>query len=160
MPTDKTPRKTRADSATAAIEAAKNAALPDLQPPAHVILSESATPYFRDVVRARARDEWNEFQLTVAAQMAECMAEQDEERAHLALEGKVLENARGTLVANPRVSILEQLARRQMALARSLQMIGRAVGDPRAPTQKRKLEAGARTAREEAMAEDDGLLAD
>lgn len=159
MTTGKTTRKSRSDSASAAIEAAKNAALPDLQPPAHVVLSSGAEPYFRDIVRARARDEWNDFQLTVAAQMAECMAEQVEEAGHLALEGKVVMNAKGTQVANPRVSILEQLARRQMALARSLQMIGRAVGDPRAPTNKRKLENSARAARDEALEEEDDLLA-
>lgn len=154
-----TTRKNRADSATAALDAAKAVAMPDLQPPAHVILSEDATPYFADIVRARTREEWNEHQLTIAAQMAECMVQQDEMQAGIVLEGWVVENARGTLVANPRVGINEALARRQMALGRSLQMIGRATGDPRAPTAKRKLEAGARKLRAEVEAEDNGLLA-
>lgn len=150
-------RKTRSDSATAAINAAKNAASPDLRPPAHVQLSADAEPYFADIVRARAREEWNEHQLTIAAQLAECMVEQAEVRAELLVEGRVTMNERGTRVANPLVSISEQLARRQMALGRSLQMIGRAVGDPRAPTAKRKLEAGARKLRDEVAQEDDLL---
>ena len=158
MATSKTPRKARSDSATAAIDAAKNAALPDLRPPAHVLISASAEPYFADIVRARAREEWNEHQLTIAAQLAECMAEQEEVRAELLVDGRVLVNERGTRVANPLVGINEALARRQMALGRSLQMIGRAVGDPRAPTAKRKLEAGARKIRAE-VAEEDDLLA-
>jgi hypothetical protein len=152
-------RKTRSDSATAAINAAKSAASPDLRPPAHVQLSACAEPYFADIVRARAREEWNEHQLTVAAQMAECMVDQDEVRAELLVEGRVTMNERGTRVANPLVSISEQLARRQMALGRSLQMIGRATGDPRAPTAKRKLEAGARKLRSEVEQEEDDLLA-
>ncbi|MCX7283911.1 MAG: hypothetical protein NTX28_07680 [Novosphingobium sp.] len=140
------------------VNAAKNAASPDLRPPAHVQLSANAEPYFADIVRARAREEWNEHQLTVAAQMAECMVDQDEVRAELLLEGRVTMNERGTRVANPLVSISEQLARRQMALGRSLQMIGRATGDPRAPTAKRKLEAGARKLRDEVEQEEDSLL--
>lgn len=151
-------RKTRSDSATAAINAAKNAASPDLRPPPHVQLSTDAEPYFADIVRARAREEWNEHQLTIAAQLAECMVEQEEVRAELALDGRVLTNDRGTKVANPLVGINEALARRQMALGRSLQMIGRATGDPRAPTAKRKLEAGARKIRAEVEQEDEGLL--
>lgn len=150
-------RKTRADSTTAAINAAKNAASPDLRPPSHVQISASAEPYFADIVRARAREEWNEHQLTIAVQLAECMAEQEEVRAELVVEGRVTVNERGTRVANPLVSISEQLARRQMALGRSLQMIGRATGDPRTPTAKRKLEAGARRVRDEVEAEDDLL---
>lgn len=157
MATKKPVRQDRSDSATAAINAAKNAALPDLQPPAHVILSEEARPYFVDIVRARARDEWNDHQLTVAAQVAHCMAEQVAEAGNLALEGKVVMNAKGTLVANPRVSILEQLARRQMALGRSLQLIGRSIGDPRKPAGKRALEQNARNLAAEV--EDEDLLA-
>lgn len=152
-------RKTRSDSATAALEAAKNAAMPDLRPPAHVQVSAQAEPYFQDIVRARAREEWNGHQLTIAAQLAQCMADQEEVAAALLVEGRVVLNAKGTLVANPHVSIMEQLARRQMALGRSLQMIGRAVGDPRAPTAKRKLEAGARALAAEVLAEDEDLLA-
>lgn len=159
-------RQARSDSADAAIAAAKAAASPGLRPPAHVQLSASAEPYFADIVRARARDEWNPHQLTIAAQMAECMAEQEEVRAEIALEGRVVTNAKGTQVANPLVGISEALARRQMALGRSLQMIGRALGDPRQPGNKRKLEKTARELAGEVATEgadgydpDDDLLA-
>lgn len=150
----KTPRQARSDSATAAIEAAKNATLPDLMPPDHVQISADAMPYYRDIVRARAREEWNPHQLTVAAQLARCMADQDEVRAALTVEGWTVLNNKGTIVPNAHVSISEQLARRQMALGRSLQMIGRAIGDPRTPAGKRKLEAGARQTRAEVENED------
>jgi hypothetical protein len=155
----KSTRQLRSDSAAAALEAAKNAVSPDLRPPAHVQLSADSEPYFADIVRARARDEWNEHQLTVAAQMAECMAEQERVRAMLVVDGLLVVNGKGTLVANPLVSISEQLARRQMALGRSLQMIGRAIGDPRAPLGKRKLEKNARGLAAQVAEEDDGLLA-
>ena len=159
MPAAKTTRQARSDSAAAAIEAAKNATLPDLMPPSHVQISANAMPYYLDVVRARAREEWNPHQLTVAAQLAECMAEQVEVRAVIAVEGWTVTNAKGTVVPNPHVSISEQLARRQMALGRSLQMIGRAIGDPRAPLNKRKNEKTARELAKEVADEDEDLLA-
>lgn len=115
--------------------------------------------YYRDVVRARAREEWNPHQLTIAAQMAECMADQEEVRAILAVEGWTVPNKNGTMVANPHVSISEQLARRQMALGRSLQMIGRGLGDPRAPLNKRKNERTARELAKEVADEGEDLLA-
>lgn len=159
MTTTKAKRQSRSDSADAMVRAAKNAVAEPLRPPPHVQLSAGAEPYFADIVRARAREEWNPHQLTIAAQLAECMVEQVDVAAELALEGRVIENAKKTRVANPLVSIMEQLARRQMALGRSLQMIGRAVGDPRKPTAQRKLENGARQAADEVAGEEDPLLA-
>lgn len=159
-------RQARSDSAAAAINAAKAAASPDLRPPEHVQLSADAEPYFADIVCARTREEWNPHQLTIAAQMAECMVDQDAVRAELALDGWTRRNDKGTVVANPLVGISEALARRQMALGRSLQMIGRALGDPRKPVQKRQLEKNAREMAGEVAGEgvdgydpDDDLLA-
>lgn len=149
-----TQRQTRSDSAAAAIAAAKAAASPLPRPPEHVLISASAEPYYEDIVRARARGEWNEYQLSVAAQLANCMADQDEVRAELALEGWVVTNAKGTQVANPLVNIAEAMARRQMALSRSLQMTGRALGDPRKPLGKRALEAQAREMAEQVRNEE------
>ena len=146
-------RQTRSDSAAAALEAAKNAALPDLRPPDYVRLSPEAEQYFTDIVRARARHEWNPHQLTVAAQMAECMADQDDARAELALEGWTVTNDKGEVKANPLVGIVEALARRQLALGRSLQMIGRALGDPRKPQGPRAAEERARRLRQEVEGE-------
>lgn len=147
-------RQARSDSAAAAINAAKAAASPLPRPPEHVQISADAENYYADIVRARARDEWNEYQLTVAAQLANCMADQDEVRAELALEGWVVENAKGTPVANPLVGIAEAMARRQMALSRSLQMTGRALGDPRKPLGKRALEDQARRLKKEVEGEE------
>lgn len=147
-------RQARSDSAAAAIAAAKAAASPALRPPEHVRIFADAEDYYADIVRARARDEWNEYQLTVAAQLANCMADQDEVRAGIALDGWTVVNAKGTEVANPLVGIAEALARRQMALSRSLQMTGRALGDPRKPLGKRALEEKARRLKEEVEGEE------
>lgn len=157
-----TNRKTRSDSATAAIRAAKNVALGDPMPPEHVQISADAMDDYRAIVRARTRDEWTEMDLIVAAQLAECVAKQREYDAQIMIDGPVVENAKGTLVANPLVSINERLAGRQMAYMRTLQMGGRlpgTAGDKRKKQGARAVEAGARRAAEEVAEQDDGLLA-
>jgi hypothetical protein len=151
-------KRNRADSAESAVKAMVNAAKGDLQPPAHVKLRSGDEPFWAAVVRARARDEWSEADLVVAAQLARCLHDIETEQEQLDVEGTVTKNDRGTLVANPRVSVLEQFARREMALMRTLRMGGRIAGDARDETGKRKIERQARKVREE-LAEDDELLA-
>jgi hypothetical protein len=153
------PKRTRADSAASAVNAMVNAAKPDIQPPDYVSLTTSAMPYWTGVVRARTRDEWAEADLVVAAQLAQCMADIADEDAELRIEGKVVKNDRGTQVMNPRTTVLEQLARREMALMRTLRMGGRIAGDTRDELGKRKTETAARRARKEVEEEEDDLLA-
>jgi len=153
-------RKTRSDSAAAAIAAAKNAAMGDPMPPAHVQLSADAEDDYRAIVRARARDEWTEYDLIVAAQMAMCIAKQREYEAQIILDGETIRNERGTLVANPMVGMLERLAGRQLAYTRILQMGGRVpgtAGDKRKKQAGRQLERTARGLAAEVQ--DDELLA-
>ena len=133
-----------------------NAAKSGLRPPAYVQMTKSAEPYFESVVRARARDEWTETDLVVGAQLAQCMADIAEEDTSLRVEGKVIQNERGTMVMNPRTTVLEQLARREMALMRTLRMGGRVAGDARDLAGARKVERQSRKLREE-LAEDDLL---
>lgn len=140
----------------------KNAALGDLAPPDFVHLSADARPYFISVVRARARDEWTELHLIVAAQLANCMCDLADEESFLLVEGRVVKNDKGTPVMNPRMAACEQLARKEMALMRTLQMGGRTPGgegDARNKAGARKAEAEARRIREGVALEDDELLA-
>lgn len=152
-------KRARADSAASAVKAMVDAAQPDIEVPDWVTLTESAKPFWIGVVRARARDEWQEVDLVVAAQLAQCQADIAEEDAALRDEGRVIRNERGTPVMNPRTTVLEQLARREMALMRTLRMGGRVAGDTRDELGKRQLERGARKARAQVEEEDEGLLA-
>jgi hypothetical protein len=72
-------------------------------------------------------------------------------------ESTVLRNERGTMVMNPRVTVLEQLARREMALMRTLRMGGRIAGDTRDEAGRRKVASQARKV--QAELEEDELLA-
>lgn len=149
-------RKKRSDSADAAINAMLNAAKPLPDVPAHVRLRDQDLPFWDNIVRARARDEWSDADLIVGAQLARCMADIEAESIKLDSEGSVIENQRGTPVMNPRHAVLEQLARREMALMRSLQMTGSAKGDKRDVEKSRQLQRQAEKARAE-VAEDDLL---
>jgi hypothetical protein len=83
----------------------------------------------------------------------------DIEREQLALdsEGTVVTNDRGTQIVNPRVSVLEQFARREMALMRTLRMGGRVLGHVESKAGARIVERKARQVKQEL--EEDGLLA-
>jgi hypothetical protein len=114
-------------------------------------------PFWGGIIRARARSEWIETDLVVAAQLARCQYDIERESELLDSEGSVIENARGTPVMNPRHAVLEQLARREMALMRALRIAGAAAGiDPRDMVKKRALERESRATKEE-MQEDDLL---
>ncbi|MGZ8339132.1 MAG: TerS protein [Telluria sp.] len=152
-------KRTRADSAASAVKAMVDAAKPDIEIPNYVTLTASAMPFWAGVVRARARDEWIDVDLVVAGQLAQCQADIAEEDEALRLEGRVIKNDRGTPVMNPRTTVMEQLARREMALMRTLRMGGRIAGDSRDEAGKRKIENQSRKLRGELEEEDDGLLA-
>lgn len=123
-------RKTRKDSAEGKVKAAKTVAgaakgLEDgiVMPPSHVRLLECAMPYYKDIVRARARGLWNNGDLTRAANLAYTRYLIDKFNEDLELrEGHTLENKRGTKVANPKFGIVEALTRKELALSRSLML--------------------------------------
>ena len=150
-------KRNRSDSASSAVKAMLNAAKDVISVPAHVTLRPGDEVFWDGVVRARARDEWTETDLVVAAQLARCLHDIEKEQALMDVEGTVMPNDRGTMVVNPRVSVLEQFARREMALMRTLRMGGRAAGAARDEAPARKIERQSRKLREEL--EDDELLA-
>ena len=150
-------KRTRATSAESAVKGMLDAAKGAPDVPAHVRLRDGDRAFWDGVVRARARDEWTEADLVVAAQLARCQHDIETQQEELDAEGAVVKNDRGTQVMNPRVSVLEQLARREMALMRTLRMGGRVAGDTRDEAGRRKIERQSRQIREEL--EDDELLA-
>ena len=152
-----TTKRNRSDSAASAVKAMLNAAKDVISVPAHVTLRPGDEVFWDGVVRARARDEWTETDLVVAAQLARCLHDIEKEQTALDVEGTVTKNDKGTMVVNPRVSVLEQFARREMALMRTLRMGGRAAGAARDEAPARKIERQSRKLREEL--EDDELLA-
>lgn len=151
-------KRSPADSATNAVKALVDSANGPPELPDHVCLRAGDRPFWEGIVRARARDEWSDADLVVAAQLARCQADIEREQAALDSESTVVTNERGTLCVNPRVSVLEQFARREMALMRTLRMGGRATGDASKDAKRRKIQREAEGIRDE-LAEDELLAA-
>ena len=96
-------RQTRSDSATAAVQAAQNAAAGPLEPPAHVPLPDEARAFWEAVVRNRPRHRWTDCDLATAALLA------------------VSQWQATTLMADvEQMPAVDKLARRIMALSRLL----------------------------------------
>lgn len=65
-----TPKRHRADSAKAAVEAAQNAAQAPIAPPDYVTLPEACKPFWNAIVTSRPRDTWTDSDLVLAANLA------------------------------------------------------------------------------------------
>lgn len=151
-------KKMPSTSATAAVKAMINAASPLPEIPKNVKLRDGDLPFWDSIVRAKTRDEWLGPDLVVAAQLARCQHDIERESVQLDIEGSVIENGRGTPVMNPRHAVLEQLARREMALMRSLRLAGVATGRQENVETARRLQKQAEKAKNE-LADDEDLLA-
>ena len=152
-------KRNRADSAHSAVNAMINAAKDPIPVPAHVRLRDGDKPFWDGILRARARDEWTDADLVVAAQLARCQHDIEVESLALESEDSVVRNERGTLVVNARISVRELLCRTEQALMRTLRMGGRVAGDSRDDAKKRQLEAQARNVRKDLADEEDEPLA-
>ena len=116
------PRKQPVNSVAAALKAAVNAAKPLPEPPKNVRMRPEDRPFWESIMASRAHDEWLPADLVIAAQLARCQADIERESSILDTEGPVVENQRGTPIANPRHSVLETLSRRQLAMMKTLAM--------------------------------------
>lgn len=110
-------RKKRSDSAAAAIAAFQGAAT-QIEPPKP--LNEAELVYWRDITRARAREDWTEIDLLHAWNLAKQMHYIDESHKEIAEQGMSVENGRGTMVDNPAFSRLEKLTRLVLSLSTKL----------------------------------------
>jgi hypothetical protein len=131
-----------------------------LRPPAQVRLRPQDEPFWENVIATRARDEWTPNDLILAAQLARCQSEIEDESTELESEGNIVHTTFGPK-ANPRAAIVEMLLKREIQLTRVLQMHALGVGKRSgklAPL--RKAEADARRIAEELQGEtEDDLLA-
>lgn len=128
------------NSVQAAVEAALAVAQPPLRPPEHIRLRPKDEPYWACIINSRARNEWSENDLVIAAQLARCQADIAEESERLEAEPSIIRNDRGTPIPNPRIIVVERLAGRQLAYVRTLGMGGSAANKS-APSTKGQREA-------------------
>jgi hypothetical protein len=150
-------KRTRSDSVTGHTQAMSDAAAGPLEPPAHVRLRESDLPFWYGITGARARNKWDSHDLAIAATLARTMADIETLSARLEAEGHVIENQKGTPIANPVHTVLETMTRRVVALSRTLHVHAEAKqGEARDQGKRLHAERDAADALEQA---DDDLIA-
>ena len=143
-------RRQRSDSATAAVERFQAEHGVELQPPAHIHLPEPALPFWRAIIRARAREEWGASPslLNAAANLAWTQYQIDQTRRQIDGEEDLPE---GLVVAQLAGHLLK-MQRLEMAYLRTLQQHGRAVEGEARDVAKRRSAAKA-----DALPDDDLL---
>lgn len=94
----------------------------DIAPPEHVQLRDIDMPFWYALVRARVKDSWNTVDLQHAANLARCQADIERIQQEILEEGDTRTNDRGTVVLNPKHSLLETLSRRSIALSKHIQV--------------------------------------
>jgi len=148
--------KTRSDDIGFRNEVLKQA-VDGIKPPDFVTLAEEHMPFWKVITDARAT--WTDIDLVHAANLARTLYQIEVEQEALTLEGSVVQNQKGTQIANPRFSILEQLSRRSVALSAKIQVhaaatIGEVENNKNKNREKQKM---LKTA--DKINEDDDLLA-
>ena len=127
------------------------AAATTIAPPRHVHLRPGDLPFWLSITRARHASTWNNSDLEVAANLARCKADIERIQRELDEEGDTVTNARGTVVMNPKHSLLETLSRRATSLSRMLHVHAEAtVGQSQACTKKAMASHEAQTAADDA----------
>jgi hypothetical protein len=127
-------------------------------PPEHLEMPEYVMPHWWAVVRARDYSAWTETDLEHAANLACCLADTEQLRREIREEGNVIQNAKGTPVANPKHSLLEQMSRRAVALSKLIHVHAEATaGKSRDDAKRSETQRSAAEKAEESTG--DGLIA-
>ena len=109
-----------ADTAHGIITAHLDAAKGRPVPPKHIELRDCDIPYWNVIMDNRARGDWTDVTLTVAAQLARTQADIDDWQKKLDQDGPTVVDRFGQDKANPIVGIIEAATRRQLSLMRNL----------------------------------------
>jgi hypothetical protein len=121
-------RRQRGDTVQGAVNAMFHVVNGQPAVPDHVSLRPADMPFWSGILRARGFDDWMPADLVVAAQLARCQCDIETQARLLQDEGAVLGTRQRI---NPRIRLLAQLERREMALMRTLRMGGWVSGDAR-----------------------------
>jgi hypothetical protein len=149
--------KHKTNSVAGAIEAAKGAAKPSIEPPALIRLNEKSLEFFNQLANQRSRESWSPADVFTLALLSRNYADIERERVELEKEGVVVLNERGTQIKNPRFGVLTDLHTQQAAMIRSLALNTGALRDKRDIANQDKAHAKAKQLR--ADVEQEGLLA-
>lgn len=138
-----TTRKTRSDSASAAVDAFKNATQDVALPEGITLRNDAEITVWRQFTRARARDAWRDFDLVLLAKVVRIEVDLRKYQAMLETSGPLIKNKRETLIENPLLRVIDTLQRQQLAIIRSMSLNSTGQ-DPRTLNDSAKTEDAAR----------------
>lgn len=148
-------RRQRIDSAVGAV-ATMAASTRDLSPPKHLKLRRGDQPFWDAVISERAKSEWTDADLAVAANLARAMADAEKLAAFSVDRGG---NVKITVLIQT-IELSDKLARRIVTLRRALGMDNRAKhGEQRDVSKRRDIAKGIEGGHNPIADDDDGLLA-
>jgi hypothetical protein len=148
-------RRQRIDSATGAVATMAKAAR-DLSPPKHLKLRRGDLPFWDAVIAERAKSEWTDADLAVAANLARAMADAEKIAAFPVDKGG---NVQITLLIQM-VEFSDKLARRIVTLRRALGLDNRSKnGEQRDVNRRREHQKDIEGGHNPMADDDDGLLA-
>jgi len=125
-------QKKRSDknSVTAALGGFKGAMESVPLPQGVELRSDEEMVIWDQFTRARAREDWRDMDLLLLAKVVRMEADIRKHQETLDRSGVLIQNKRGTLIANPLLSVIDTLERRQMAVIRSMSL-NQMASDPR-----------------------------
>ena len=148
-------RRQRVDSATGAV-GVMAAAARDLSPPKHLKLRRGDMPFWDSVIAERAKSEWTEADLAVAANLVRAMADAEKIAGFAVDKGGNVKVS--TLIQT--IELSDKLARRIVTLRRALGLDNRAKnGEQRDVNKRRELAKAIEDGHNPIAADDDNLLA-
>lgn len=129
-------RKQRIDSSTAAVAVMLDAVKGELMPPAHSKLHDDALPFWREIIRGRAREEWEATPALQSTAASLAWTQWQVSRLRSLIEADDMPDAKTV----QRVSDLQRL---EMGYLRVLQQHGRgAQGEARDVAKRREYASG------------------
>lgn len=123
-------KRTDKNSVTAALGGFKGAMDSVPLPQGVELRSDAEDVIWDQFTRARAREDWRDMDLLLLAKVVRMEADIRKHQKTLDKSGVLIQNKRGTLVANPLLSVIDTLERRQMAVIRSMSL-NQMASDPR-----------------------------
>ena len=153
-----TDRRQRIDSITAQVDVMQ-AAVSEIEAPAHVPLTEEDGPFWQSVIAEKPKAEWTGHDLELAAMLAMAMRRLRDEEVKLSGEDAVVSTAGGNLAANPRLRIVSDLHARVMKYRQTLGIHNRGKNGEQRDVNKRRSQARESENAATRVADEDDLIA-